>query len=46
MARPEEKTILVVDDEPDVLIFLQSALEDAGFNVLTASDGNEAFDVL
>ncbi len=46
MARPEEKTILVVDDEPDVLIFLQSALEDAGFNVLTASDGNEAIDVL
>lgn len=46
MARPEEKTILVVDDEPDVLIFLQSALEDAGFSVLTASDGNEAIEVL
>ena len=46
MARPEDKTVLVVDDEPDVLYYLQSALEDAGFNVLTATDGNEAIEAL
>ena len=46
MARAEEKTVLVVDDEPDVLGFLQSALDDAGFHVLTASDGNEAIECL
>lgn len=46
MARAEDMTVLVVDDEPDVLGFLQSALEDAGFTVLTASDGNEAIEQL
>lgn len=46
MTRPEDMTVLVVDDEPDVLLFLESALEDAGFNVLTATDGNEAIDML
>jgi CheY-like chemotaxis protein len=46
MTRPQDKTVLVVDDEPDVLGFLQSALEDAGFHVLTASDGNEAIEML
>ncbi len=40
------KTVLVVDDEPDVLDFLESALEDEGFTVLTASDGNEAIEIL
>jgi CheY-like chemotaxis protein len=44
MVTPSEKTILVVDDEPDVLLFLQTALEDAGFNVLTASNGDEALE--
>lgn len=42
MATPSEKTVLVVDDEPDVVLFLQTALEDAGFNVVTASNGDEA----
>ncbi len=42
MALPEEKTILVVDDEPDVRQYLATVLEDAGFNVLTATDGEEA----
>lgn len=46
MVSPEEMTVLVVDDEPDVLNFLQEALEDAGFTVLTASDGIEAIDAL
>lgn len=36
------KKILVVDDEPDVLDFLSALLEDAGYEVLTASDGTQA----
>lgn len=34
--------ILVVDDEPDVLIYLSCFLEDQGFEVDTASRGQEA----
>lgn len=44
MARPEDLTVLVVDDEPDVLTFLTMVLEDAGFNVMSATDGNEALE--
>ena len=44
--RPEERTILVVDDEPDVRRYLQTILEDAGFNVVTASDGEEALQII
>lgn len=36
------KTILVVDDEADVRSYLQAALVEAGFKVVTANDGNEA----
>jgi len=44
MIKPIEITVLVVDDEPDVVFFLQTALEDAGFNVVTASNGEEALE--
>lgn len=44
MAKPEDMTILVVDDEPDVLTFLTMVLEDAGFAVMSATDGNEALE--
>jgi len=43
MTKAKDKTVLVVEDEPDVQLFLQTVLEDAGFNVLTASDGEEAW---
>lgn len=46
MARPEDKTVLVVDDEPDIVMYLSTALEDAGFNVITASDGQEALEMV
>jgi CheY-like chemotaxis protein len=46
MAGPEDKTILVVDDEPNVRLYLQSILEDAGFTVITASDGEEALHLI
>lgn len=43
MEKPETKTILVVEDEPDVLMFIEAVLEDAGFNVVTAANGHEAY---
>ena len=42
MAGVPKHKILVVDDEEDVRDFLQAALEDAGFEVETAADGEEA----
>lgn len=36
------KKILVVDDEPDILRLYSSELEDEGYRVRTASDGEEA----
>jgi Fe-S oxidoreductase/CheY-like chemotaxis protein len=36
------RRILVVDDEEDVRVFLTTLLEDAGAEVLTATDGDEA----
>ncbi len=40
------KTVLVVDDEPDVQRYLATLLDDAGFTVLTASDGEEALAII
>ena len=40
------KTILVVDDEPRMLSAISRSLERFGFNVLQASDGREAMDLL
>ncbi len=39
------KTILIVDDEPDVAAYLQAFFEDHGFRVLTASNGREGFEM-
>jgi len=36
------QTILVVDDELQIVRFVRAYLEDAGFRVVTASDGQEA----
>ena len=38
------KKVLVVDDESDVRKYLSVVLEQAGYEVLTASDGVEALD--
>jgi len=35
-----DKTILVVDDEPDFVAAVRAALEEAGYRVVTAADGN------
>lgn len=39
------KKVLVVDDEQSILTLLQYNLEQAGFEVITASDGEEAIEV-
>ena len=46
MPRAEDKTVLVVDDEPDVRSYLASILKDAQFNVMTAADGEEALEII
>jgi DNA-binding response OmpR family regulator len=38
-----KKKVLVVDDEPDVVTFLSSLLEDNGFAAISARDGEEGF---
>ncbi|MFP4368804.1 MAG: response regulator [Bacteroidota bacterium] len=40
----ENKTILIVDDETDVISYLTVLLKDHGFDVITARNGKEAFE--
>jgi two-component system, OmpR family, alkaline phosphatase synthesis response regulator PhoP len=42
MADKVNKTILIADDEPDVRTYLQTLLEDNGFDVLLAENGKIA----
>jgi CheY-like chemotaxis protein len=44
MAKPQNRTILVADDEEDVRDYLSMVLAEAGFNVVTAADGFEALE--
>jgi len=44
--RPEDITVLIVDDEVDITSYLGTVLTDAGMNVLIANDGDEALSVL
>ena len=46
MSRSEITTILVVDDDPATLILLAAILEGAGYGCVTASDAEEARDLL
>ncbi|MGA2988834.1 MAG: response regulator [Candidatus Korobacteraceae bacterium] len=43
MTDKSTKTILVVDDEADVLTFIRTLLEDNGFAVICAENGKEGF---
>jgi CheY-like chemotaxis protein len=38
------KTVLIVDDEPDVVTYLRTLLEDNGFTVIVAGDGKGGFE--
>jgi CheY-like chemotaxis protein len=40
------KSILVVDDEPDVRMILEALLTTVGYSVTEACDGQEALDIL
>ena len=40
------KKILVVDDEPDIIMYLSTLLEDHGYEVLTASSAEQAREIL
>ena len=44
MDEANNKTVLVVDDEKDVVTYLSAALKSAGFNIITAGDGFEALE--
>ncbi|MCP3876446.1 MAG: response regulator [Desulfobacteraceae bacterium] len=44
MVNASEKKILVVDDEPDVRNFLTTCIQDAGFIVDSAIDGQDALE--
>ncbi len=46
MVNASEKKILVVDDEPDVRNFLTTCIQDAGFMVDSAVDGQDALEKL
>ncbi len=39
----DPKTVLIVDDEPDVRIFLSTLFETSGYRPLTAENGEEGF---
>ncbi len=41
-----KNTILIVDDDPDIRLFLEFSLKRAGYNVLQAANGAKALDVL
>ncbi len=38
----DKKTVLIVDDEPDVLLLLGERLSKAGYDVIKASNGKDA----
>ena len=38
--------VLIADDDPVSLLYLQDALEDGGYEVLSATDGANAYDIL
>ncbi len=40
------KKILIVDDEPDIVDFLQELLQDNGYETCVAYNGNQGLDVL
>jgi len=41
-----KKKILIVDDEPDIVSYLEMVLQDSGFETLTAGNGNEAMEAV
>jgi diguanylate cyclase (GGDEF)-like protein/PAS domain S-box-containing protein len=42
----EERTLLIVDDEPNILSALRRALDNEGYRILTATSAQEGFELL
>ncbi len=42
----EQEKILIVDDEPDTILILQDRLEMDGYEVVTATDGGDALELI
>jgi CheY-like chemotaxis protein len=40
------KKILIVDDEPDIVSYLEMVLQDQGYETVTAGNGNEALEAV
>ena len=40
----DKKKIVVIDDEPDIVTFLTTLLEDNGYATISAKDGQEGFE--
>jgi len=38
---PDKKRVLIIDDEPDTLIYFSNLLQDNGFDTVTAENGEE-----
>ena len=43
---PPVKRVLIVDDEPDVVRYLEMLLRDSGYETLAAADGAEALELV
>ena len=41
-----KKRILIVDDEPDIVSYLEMVLQDQGYETATAGNGNEAMEAV
>ncbi len=44
MAEADKKKILVLDDEPDVVTYLETVLSDNGYTTVSASNGKEGLE--
>lgn len=45
-AEPATKKILIVDDEPDVVTYIETLLQDNAYETVSAADGQAALDKL
>jgi CheY-like chemotaxis protein len=45
MAKQSKRSILVVDDDPELLLLMQTRLEKRGYLVTSASDGHRAIEL-
>jgi DNA-binding response OmpR family regulator len=45
MSVPAKKVVLVADDDPDILDLVEFRLDQAGFEVIAAKDGQQALDL-